>query len=141
MRIIKIEPGANGSHRNQTVNGDAPLLEGWAIIPEDMEIPATFPFVDITVEDVTYYRDVAVSRDVTKTREVESVDEEGNPVVVTEEYTETEMVIEKEPYTALTVTSMQPGVMPEPSPKPAPSPAQQLRADVDFLAVMTGVSL
>lgn len=51
MRIIEINSLDNGGHRNQTINSVIPLPEGWAIIPDDMEIPDTFPFVDITVED------------------------------------------------------------------------------------------
>lgn len=39
-----------------------------------------------------------------------------------------------------TVTSMEPGVVPEPE-TPAPTETEQLRADVDFLAAMTGVTL
>ena len=48
MNYIKIETNANGSHYNQFggVRG-----EGWAIIPEDMVIPNTFPFVNIEVEN------------------------------------------------------------------------------------------
>ena len=36
-----------------------------------------------------------------------------------------------------------PGQMPErePHPEPAPTEAEQLRADVDYLAIMTGVEL
>lgn len=32
-------------------------------------------------------------------------------------------------------------VTPEPVPEPAPTEAEQLRADVDFIAAMTGVTL
>lgn len=41
------------------------------------------------------------------------------------------------------VVSMTAGVVPEPEPEPEPEPTEmeQLRADVDFLAAMTGVSL
>lgn len=49
MRIIEIEPLANGAHRNQSGKVlSAP--EGWAYIPDDLEIPDTFPFVGLTVE-------------------------------------------------------------------------------------------
>lgn len=48
MRVIEIEALSNGAHRNQTGNA---IPEGWAIIPDDVEIPASFPFVDIEVED------------------------------------------------------------------------------------------
>ena len=41
------------------------------------------------------------------------------------------------------VVSMTAGVVPTPEPEPEPEPTEteQLRADVDFLAAMTGVSL
>lgn len=50
MKIIEIEALSNGAHRNQ--EGDfltAP--EGWAVIPEDMIIPVSYPFVNIAVEN------------------------------------------------------------------------------------------
>lgn len=47
MRIIEIAPLENGAHRNQTYHGKCP--DGWAIIPSDMDIPDTFPFVNIEV--------------------------------------------------------------------------------------------
>lgn len=42
-----------------------------------------------------------------------------------------------------TVTGMEPGVVPEPEPQPEPEPTEmeQLRADIDFVAAMTGVTL
>ena len=49
MIMIEITALENGAHRNQTYYGFLP--EGWAIIPEGLEIPDTFPFVDITVEE------------------------------------------------------------------------------------------
>lgn len=50
MRIIEIVALNNGAHRNQNVSLSK-VPEGWAMIPDDMEIPSTFPFVDIEVED------------------------------------------------------------------------------------------
>lgn len=50
MKMLEIAALENGAHRNQTYHGVLP--DGWAIIPEDMEIPDTFPFVDITVEEI-----------------------------------------------------------------------------------------
>ena len=93
MRIIEIKPLSNGAHRNQTGNFHA-IPTGWAVIPEDVPIPETFPFVDLTVE--------------------------GN-----------------------TVVTMTAGVVPAPEPEPEPEPTEmeQLRADIDFVAAMTGVSL
>jgi len=51
MHIIKIEPYENGAHDNQNVNGVIPLPKGYAIIPEDVDIPHTYPFVFIDVEN------------------------------------------------------------------------------------------
>ncbi len=41
------------------------------------------------------------------------------------------------------VVSMTAGVVPEPEPEPEPEPTEmeQLRADIDFIAAMTGVTL
>lgn len=51
MRIIEIQALENGSHRNQIgIFNTVPA--GYAKIPDDMNIPATFPFVDIEVEDI-----------------------------------------------------------------------------------------
>lgn len=53
MKIIEIAALENGAHRNQELFGTAftKIPEGWAVIPEDMEIPATYPFVNIEVSD------------------------------------------------------------------------------------------
>ena len=49
MHIIEIEALDNGAHRNQT-GGLSTIPSGWAMIPEDMPIPSSYPFVDIEVE-------------------------------------------------------------------------------------------
>ena len=52
MRIIEITALDNGAHRNQEGTfRTAPA--GWAIIPDIIEIPETFPFVDIEVDGQT----------------------------------------------------------------------------------------
>ena len=51
MKIIEINALSNGAHNNQTINGVIPVPDGWAVIPDDMTIPETFPFVNITVEN------------------------------------------------------------------------------------------
>lgn len=53
MKIIEIEPLSNGGHRNQSSDSMIVIPEGWAKIPEDMEFPNSFPFVDIEVEEQT----------------------------------------------------------------------------------------
>ena len=47
MVIIEIKALENGAHRNQTVMGFIPVPDGWAVIPGDMAIPETFPFVNV----------------------------------------------------------------------------------------------
>lgn len=50
MYIIKIEASANGSHDN--FDGINFVPNGCALIPENIEIPSSFPFVDIEVEEI-----------------------------------------------------------------------------------------
>ena len=54
MRLIEIATLENGAHNNQKFGDGVPNYtppDGWAVIPEDMPIPDTFPFVDIKVEN------------------------------------------------------------------------------------------
>ena len=53
MRIIEIIAAENGAHQTQTSDRVFPVPQGWAVIPDDMEIPDTFPFVNIEVEGQT----------------------------------------------------------------------------------------
>ena len=57
MLIIEIESLQNGAHRNQGVNNanpdTFPVPDGWAFVPDDIQVPDTFPFVDITVDGQT----------------------------------------------------------------------------------------
>lgn len=50
MRIVEIAALENGAHRNQT-GAFSVIPEGWAMIPEDMVLPDTFPFVSLAVEN------------------------------------------------------------------------------------------
>ena len=52
MKLIEITALSNGAHRNQTYNG-AIVPDGWAVIPESMAVPDTFPFVNLTVDSQT----------------------------------------------------------------------------------------
>lgn len=51
MKIIEIAVLDNGAHTNRERNHFDAVPEGWAVIPDTMTIPATFPFVNITVKD------------------------------------------------------------------------------------------
>ena len=96
MKIIEIAALENGAHRNQELLGAGfpELPEGWAVIPEEMEIPETYPFVHIEVE--------------------------GGVVM-----------------------AMTAGEVPEHSPEPEsePTEGERLRADLDYLAALQGVTL
>lgn len=48
--IIKIEQNANGSHENQS---ETPKIipQGWAVVSGNIEIPKTFPFVNLKIEN------------------------------------------------------------------------------------------
>ena len=49
MQIIEIKALDNGAHNNQTSDAITAPPPGWAEIPAGMEVPKTFPFVDIEV--------------------------------------------------------------------------------------------
>ena len=51
MKIIEIAAQSNGGHRNQTIGSSTYVPVGWARIPEDMEIPDTFPFVNVEAKN------------------------------------------------------------------------------------------
>lgn len=118
IRIIEINALDNGSHRNQEGNFFK-IPEGWAVIPDDMETP-NFPF-----------------------GEVETIDEDimGFEWVENEETGEVERV-EKVMGTRKVVSKWTAGTIPEAEEPEEPiSETEQLRADVDYIAVMTGVDL
>lgn len=51
MQIIEIAALSNGAHRNQTWHGPTEAIpEGYLAIPDDIEVPESYPFVDITVK-------------------------------------------------------------------------------------------
>ena len=112
-RIIEIKPLSNGAHRNQTWN-DSKLPEGYAVIPDDMDTP-NFPFGEIEVEGVEITDSV--------------IDENGEKV-------EKVVGIEK------VVTKWIPIEKPETVDEEEPvSETEQLRADIDYIAIMMGVEL
>lgn len=120
MRLIEIKALSNGAHRNQNANF-IKIPEGYALIPDDMPIPDTFPFVDIEVAEETRYKEIRKIKDVVKTLEIPVYDEEGNVISTkTKEYTVKEAYTEQIPYIVMVVTSMTAGVMPEPTPTPVP---------------------
>ena len=142
MWIVKLDALSNGAHQSHGGDGITSVPNGWAMIPEDFAVPDTFPFVDIEAEEVTYYNEVERTRKVTKTCEVESFDEDGKPITVTEEYEEEETYTEQVPYTMMTVTAMTPGIVPEPvETVPEPTQLDRVEAQAAYTAMMTGTLL
>ena len=99
MKIIEIDALANGAHRNQDGAFET-VPSGWAAIPDDMEIPDTFPFVNIETEEVEHTK--------------ESMIPDGKP----------------ETYTVVTVTKMTAGTVPEPEPAPVDSVKAEKIAEI-----------
>jgi hypothetical protein len=50
VKIIEINALQNGAHRNQEGSFNI-IPDGWAVIPDSIAIPASFPGVDIKVRD------------------------------------------------------------------------------------------
>lgn len=54
MLIVEIQPLENGARRNQKPSGDLRTIPaGWAVVPDSITVPETFPFVDIEVDGQT----------------------------------------------------------------------------------------
>ena len=49
--IISIKENLNGSRSNQSITPEV-IPDGWAVVPSDMEIPDTFPFINATFENI-----------------------------------------------------------------------------------------
>lgn len=95
LHIIKIEQNANGSHADQMGVGIG-IPEGWAIVPEGLSLPDTYPFVNIEVEEIIET----------------TVGENGEQIQV--------------PSGVYMVTAVTAGVVPEPEPEPEPEPVVRL---------------
>ena len=51
MTIIKIEKEQNGWHQN--ISGSVSNVpDGWALLPDSIQIPETFPFINIEVDEI-----------------------------------------------------------------------------------------
>lgn len=52
MNLIKIDALLSGAHENRNSPWETTVPDGWAIIPKNVIIPESFPFVDIEVEEI-----------------------------------------------------------------------------------------
>lgn len=51
MKIVELVALENGAHRNRKTDFGVEVPDGWALVSDDLEIPATFPFVKNLVQD------------------------------------------------------------------------------------------
>ena len=112
MHIICLTPLAPGVYNDHKADHITAPPDGWAYIPEDFPVPASFPFVSIEAAEVTHSRTVEVEPGVT----------------------------EPQPYTMMTVTAMTEGTLPEPV-EEQPSQLDQIEAQVTYTAMMTDTLL
>ena len=52
MNLIKITALPSGAHENRNSPWETTVPDGWAIIPKNVPIPESFPFVDIEVQEI-----------------------------------------------------------------------------------------
>lgn len=49
--FVKLEKNIDGSH---TFQSGGSMIEGWAIVPREMPLPESFPFVNIEAAEIFY---------------------------------------------------------------------------------------
>lgn len=52
MKIIELSELSNGAHRNMNSEAFLTPPEGWAKIPDEMDLPASYPFVKVEAEEI-----------------------------------------------------------------------------------------
>lgn len=52
MKMIELSALSNGAHRNMESSALSAPPEGWAMIPEEMALPDTYPFVGVEAEEI-----------------------------------------------------------------------------------------
>lgn len=52
MNLIKITALPSGAHENRNSPWETTVPDGWAIIPKNVTIPESFPFVDIEIQEI-----------------------------------------------------------------------------------------
>ena len=88
MTYIKIEENLNGSHENFSTFSNITIPEGYALIPDEVEIPSTFPFVNIELDEngiVSKLIPVAITNiDISpiRSQKLDEVSRECNKIIV-----------------------------------------------------------
>ena len=114
MHIICLTPLEEGVYNDHYKSNITTPPEGWAMIPEDMVLPSTFPRLgSIEAKPITYPYEVDVEVKNEETGEVEIVKEQRERVI-------------------MTVTEMTEGTLPEPV-EPEPTEMELLQDEVTAL--------
>ena len=114
MEIINLVTEEEGVYSPYAPDNITEPPEGWAYVPEDFVKPSTYPRLgSLEVAEISYPYEVEVEKEVTKYRDVEVIGEDGETVIIQEEYTEKEMVKETREKVMLTVVGMTEGTLPE----------------------------
>ena len=107
MHTICLTPVEEGVYNDHKADHITAPPEGWAMIPDGMVLPSTFPRLgSLEAENISYQYDVEVEKVNEETGEVEIVKEQRERVI-------------------MTVTKMTEGALPEPvEPEPTDSELQ-----------------
>lgn len=108
MHIINLTPLEEGVYNDHKADHITEPPEGWAMIPEDMVLPSTFPRLSsLEAKEITYPYEVEVEKD-------------------------GEMVTEQRERVIMTVTAMSEGTLPDPV-EPEPTEMEVLQEEVTDL--------
>lgn len=142
MYIINLTPIEQGVYQVCGFD-ESGVPDGWALIPDNMVLPSTFPRLgSIKTEWSDYSYETEEYEDVEKVKTIFIKDEYGNDVAQQQTYVERELVKKEVPYQMLTVVEMTEGVLPdEIQDEFEIYSMEQMKADIDYIAIMAGVEL
>ena len=84
MHIINLTPLEEGVYNDHKADHITAPPEGWAMIPDDMVLPSTFPRLgSIEAKEITYTYDVEVEKKDEETGEMVTVTEQREKVIMT----------------------------------------------------------
>lgn len=134
-------PIEQGVYLARSFNSETNVPDGWALIPDDMELPQSFPRLgSLKAEMIDYVFEEEIEEEVEKTRIVTNLNDDGLPVETKEKYNVMEKKNKLVTHQKMTVVEMTEGEVPE-DVGDNPTELEQMRADIEYIAVMVGVEL
>lgn len=112
MNIVKLAALSNGAHENRNSDTITAIPDGWAMIPDDFDVPDSFPFVTLEACAMEHWR--------------ETENENGETIRI--------------PMELMTVTAMEALPVPE-APEPEPTEDEKRDAQIFYTAMMTDTLL